>query len=342
MTQAADDFLGPAPASPGAPSAVSADDFLGAPPAASLSHWYDPLASGLLLGQGPRIKALTQATKETIRGNPLGFGEVYDQALSQYQGASEEQRAEHPTAVAAGEAAGMVPSLLLGGGLVNAGLRAAGRAAPFIQPAVRFLTGEAGAALPAGSRNAAGQFISTAPMAGAKGLATRAASRTALMAREGAQAGAAGALEEGDDAAAGAGSGAEIGAGAGALAAPILSTVGSVARIPGAALSLVPPVARTIGGALGIERLMEYAPELYHLASANPTAAAAIAGAGATVGASRYLATNPAAREFVSRAGVAGASAFQGGPPPQGPSATDFLLSGDVGSALGAYHGAGP
>lgn len=269
--------------------------------------WWYPVASGALpFGLAPRIEAATAAAKESLTGG-LPFSKAYPQALSQYQNAAEQQQKQSPTASSIGTAAGSILPLIAGGEVINAGLRGLG-------PAGRFLAGDVD--VPFVSRAANGQFAPLTWMGKAANYGTEALSRIALMGREGAQAGAFGAANSGDDVWQGAKQGGIFGAGMGAVAAPATWAMSQIAKVPEAAIGALPGWAKGAAGILGGEKLLEHLPQLGEMATAHPIGTAVIGGVGGATALSAYLAEHPEMRDLLTRLGIAGYASAQGAQPP--------------------------
>lgn len=114
-------------------------------------------ANGGLLGAAAPIMAATQAVKEKLT-NGADLGSTYRQALAVYGGARDDYAAQNPGAAVATQLAGSIPTTVAataaGGGLLGAAgnrlLAAVGpEIAPYLAGAGRFLTGQAGRAIPA-------------------------------------------------------------------------------------------------------------------------------------------------------------------------------------------------
>lgn len=264
--------------------------------------WYSLAQGALPFGMAPRIEAATAATKESLSGG-LPWKEAYSQALTQYENAGKAQDQQHPVGTAIGKAIGSIAPLMLGGETINAGLESLG-------PTGRFLAGNAD--IPYVGRTASGQFAKLGPVEKAANFITSALSRTALMAREGAQAGAFGAAQNNGDIWQGATQGGELGGILGIAAAPVTSALSQVSKVPGMLAGSLPHWAQGGLGLLGGEKLLENLPELKDLALAHPAAGATVAGTAGLLGASHFLANHPEIRDLLTRIGIMGYGAANG------------------------------
>lgn len=206
-------------------------------------------ANGALLGAGMPLMAAVAAAKEKLT-NGGDFGQLYDQARAAYGGARDQYRVQNPGTAAATELAGSIPTTVAATALGGAALGVGGNAlldavnstkvgsalAPYLAGAGRFVTGQAGRAVPA----AAGT-----PAQGGN-LLVRAASGVASGMMSGAFGGAINSgLNDGsvvDNTV----SGAKLGAGIGA-ALPVVSSVatGTFNKLTGSALPELATLART-------------------------------------------------------------------------------------------------
>lgn len=284
-------------------------------------------ASAVLLGQGARVRAAGNAVKEAVNamraGTPLSelpanLQFYYNQALSTYQGAHAQYAKDNPGKEVVANVTGTLPTLALGGGLVNAGLRTAGTAIPALASTARFALGGAGVG-----------------EAGLTGLATRAASRTALMAREGAQTGVATSGMDDNTVGENAQTGGEIGAAAGAATAPVAATIAGASRLPAKMLKLLPKGVGTgagmAAGALGTHGLWENMAELGPMILHNPSGAAAALGVGSVAALSRLIDSNPTIRQYLTRLGTITGTTAGTGAATQGQSTTDPAAPGAFG-----------
>lgn len=290
-----DQFDGPSASAQSSPSGMSTGP--------SQPSWY-PIAQGVLpFGIAPRVEAATAAAKESLSGG-LPFSQAYSQALTQYQNAGDKQEAAHPVLAPIGKAIGSIVPLTMGGEAVNAGLESLG-------PLGRFLAGSAD--IPTAARAANGQFQALGPAGKIGNAITSGASTTAMMAREGAQAGAFGAANSPNgDVSQGALQGGTVGGVVGLLGGPVTASLAQAARLPSALAGSLPHSLQGVAGLLGGQQLLEHAPELYRMAIGHPIAAAGVAGTSALLAASRYLAQNPQLRDALMRMGVSGAGAWNG------------------------------
>lgn len=268
-------------------------------PAATNEHWLaNAFGQGALpLGLAPRVQALAAATKESLSSDPyaMPFGDAYGKALKTYQGAAEQQKAEHPIAAPAAEMAGSVLPLYMGSEAINAGLRTLG-------PAGRFLAGEAD--IPGVARAAGGRFRALSPVEEAVNYGKDFTSKLAMLAREGAQSGAFGAAQEGTDPLTGAGRGALFGTVAGAAIPPLTWAAGKLGDLPGAVGGMLPSWAKVGLSAAGGAGALEHAGKIAEMATEHSFLAMG-AGAGAvTIAASKFLTDHPEFRDLLTRMGV--------------------------------------
>ena len=265
-------------------------------------NFIHPVANGMFpFGLADKMRAATAATKESFSGG-LDWRDAYNQALSQYQASTKQQEQEHPIETAVGKAVGSVPPLLLGGEAINAGLRSAG-------PVGQFLAGETAAPTVARAANGAFRTLTTGERITNAVLPY--ASRAALMAREGAQAGAYGAASNPEgDIAKSAGIGALVGGGAGLLVPPVVAGLGQLASIPGRVLHSTPEWVKTLlaagGGAAGGMAAHGGGAGMASM-FANPY----IAAAAGTAASAKFLASHPELRDLVTRMGIMGYAAAQ-------------------------------
>ncbi len=254
--------------------------------------WYQQLADGALLGQANRLQAATSAAKESMTGG-LPFGKAYPQALSYYNAASDAEKAAHPIASTALNVGGSVLPMLAGGELVNMGLGQLGRTG-------QFLTGDL--TVPSVVRTASGQFAKLGQGDKVVNWLLQNASKGALFAREGAQAGAVGAAATGGSIPRGAAEGGLLGL-AGMAVAPAVAGLAKVADLPAMMPEWMKYGAAALGGGAALHGGVE---QLTHAVSSNPVAAGA-SGAGATaVGAASFLAGHPELRDLLTRVGIMG------------------------------------
>lgn len=283
------------PANPFAAFDAAPTAMTGQPFSKADQPWWYPVASGALpFGIAPRVEAGAAAAKESLSGG-LPFSQAYSQALTQYQQAGKEQKEAHPIASAVGETAGSLAPLMLGGEAINAGLEGLGSTG-------RFLAGEAD--IPAIARTAAGRFRALTPIESALNYGTDFASKLALYAREGAQAGTFGALQQGTDPLVGAGRGALFGTAAGATVPAATWALGKLADVPSAVGGMLPNWAKMVLGAAGAIGGAEHAGQIASLAAEHPIAAIGAAGVGGTIAASKFLTDHPELRDLLTRLGV--------------------------------------
>lgn len=301
------------PNADGSPPFPTASQQSGAP------WWLAGLGNGATMGHGPELQAAAAATKESLTGG-LPWGRAYDQALSTYRNAAQQQQQAHPLGVPAATVAGSILTLLAGGEVVNGALRLLG-------PVGEFLAGDA--VVPSVTRAAGGRFraLTEAEKAAALNSGRNVAAKVAQGAREGAQAGAYGAETNDQDPVTGAVHGGLTG---GVLSAAVPLATGAASwltQMPGRVIGMLPDSLKKYGGlaagVVGGEHLLGNAGEYLGQVAAHPLATAAAVGTGATLLGARYLDANPGVRNLLTRLGILGAGAS--GVPPAAP---DGLLAG--------------
>lgn len=110
----------------------------------------------------------------TFSRDETGNPSTYEQALDQYRGARKDYLAKHPILGEAAEVAGGLPTAMLAGGAVNAGIRGIARAAPATTGAAEYLLGNtgytaAGEAAP-GAANLVGRLAGNAAQGAVQGI----------------------------------------------------------------------------------------------------------------------------------------------------------------------------